>query len=87
MTDPATSSAPSPASSPASSNLWAQKPWWCQPWSIVLTGIGIMGGSWLLFHTFWLTLPAIGAIAVWWWYFLWVVPRFYATQATEQTTE
>jgi hypothetical protein len=53
----------------------------------VLTGIGIMGGSWLLFHTFWLTLPAIGAIAVWWWYFLWVVPRFYATQATEQTTE
>lgn len=66
-----------------SPNLWAHKPWWCQPWSIVLTGISLIGGSWLAFHTLWLTIPAIGAIVLWWWYFLWVVPRWFAAEQAD----
>ncbi len=36
-------------------NVWSYKPWWCQPWSILLTGCGVVGGSWWLFHRIWLT--------------------------------
>ncbi|MFM6357615.1 MAG: DUF6737 family protein, partial [Planktothrix sp.] len=26
-------------------NPWNYKPWWCQPWSILLTGITLILGS------------------------------------------
>ncbi len=56
-------------------NLWESKPWWCQPWTIILTGIMIVAGSWLLFQTIWLTVPVALLIAAWWAYFLVIVPR------------
>ena len=56
-------------------NVWNYKPWWCQPWSIILTGITIIGGSWLLFHTIWLSLLVAVPITVWWVYFLLLYPR------------
>ncbi|MEX1323347.1 MAG: DUF6737 family protein, partial [Synechococcaceae cyanobacterium] len=34
------------------------KPWWCQPWSIVLTGLSGIGASWLVLHRWWITAPA-----------------------------
>jgi hypothetical protein len=68
-----------------SSNLWESKPWWCQPWTIVLTGIIIITGSWLLFHTLWLTLPVAGLIVLWWTYFLIVVPRLLAQQESDRS--
>jgi hypothetical protein len=49
----------------------------------VLTGISLIGGSWLAFHTLWLTIPVIGAIILWWWYFLWVVPRWFAAEQAD----
>jgi hypothetical protein len=66
-------------------NLWKSKPWWCQPWTIVLTGIIIIAGSWWLFHALWLTLPITGLIILWWTYFLIIVPRLLAQQESERS--
>ncbi len=56
-------------------NMWQSKPWWCQPWTIILTGLMIIVGSWLIFHTLWLTVPVAALIILWWTYFLIIVPR------------
>jgi hypothetical protein len=56
-------------------NMWQSKPWWCQPWTIILTGTIIITGSWLIFHTLWLTVPVTALIVLWWTYFLIIVPR------------
>ncbi len=56
-------------------DLWQSKPWWCQPWTIILTGIVIITGSWLVLKSLWITLPLTIAIIVWWMYFLVIVPR------------
>jgi hypothetical protein len=56
-------------------DMWSQKPFWCQPWTIVLTGVMIIAGSWVLLHRLWITVPVGAVIGLWWWYFLWVMPR------------
>jgi 4-hydroxybenzoate polyprenyltransferase len=61
-------------------NLWQSKPWWCQPWTIILTGIIIIAGSWLLLHSLWFTLPVSVLIVLWWIYFLILVPRYLQQQ-------
>ncbi|WP_353291490.1 DUF6737 family protein [Synechococcus sp. M16CYN] len=63
------------ASQPAS--FWKLKPWWCQPWSIVLTGVIVIAGSWIVFHRFWISLPAAVAVGIWWCLFLILVPAAY----------
>jgi len=57
--------------------LWDEKPWWCQPWSIVLTGLIAIAGSWWLLHRIWITTLVVLAIAAWWFLFLVLVPRAY----------
>ena len=69
----------------SNSNLWESKPWWCQPWTIILTGVIITTGSWLLFHTIWLTVPVGILIVVWWTYFLIIVPRILAQQDLDRS--
>jgi len=64
-------------------SMWALKPWWCQPWSIILTGIVIPSASWVLLHRWWITLPATGVIIVWWTLFLVIVPTQYAAAVRE----
>ena len=59
-------------------SMWALKPWWCQPWSILLTGVTIPAVSWMLLHRLWITLPVVGVILVWWLLFLVLVPGQYA---------
>ena len=59
-------------------SLWAVKPWWCQPWSIVLTGVTIPAASWLVLHRWWITVPLVGVILLWWLLFLVIVPGQYA---------
>ena len=54
---------------------WQLKPWWCQPWSILLTGVVIITGSWLLFHWIWLTALVTVPILTWMGYFLLVYPK------------
>jgi membrane protein YdbS with pleckstrin-like domain len=58
-----------------SPDMWQSKPWWCQPWTIILTGAIIITSSWLIFHTLWLTVPVAALIVLWWTYFLIIVPR------------
>lgn len=57
--------------------IWQQKPWWCQPWSILLTGVAVVVSSWLLLHRWWISAPAAAAVLVWWWLFLVLVPGAY----------
>jgi len=61
--------------------LWALKPWWCQPWSIVLTGIAAIAGSWFLLGRLWITIPGAALVLLWWWLFLVLVPATYRAEA------
>ncbi|AFZ45316.1 hypothetical protein PCC7418_3200 [Halothece sp. PCC 7418] len=58
-------------------SIWQQKPWWCQPWSIILTGIALPTMTWFVTHWWWLTLPVILGILLWWYVFLYLVPKSY----------
>ena len=62
-------------------SMWALKPWWCQPWSILLTGVVIPAASWMLLHRLWITVPVVGVVLVWWLLFLVLVPGQYAAAA------
>ena len=61
----------------AGTDIWRLKPWWCQPWSILLTGVAVVAGSWWWLRLWWLTVPLAAAVLVWWWLFLLVVPAAY----------
>lgn len=56
-------------------SVWAYKPWWCQPWSIFLTGSVLIGGSWLLTRTLWVSLVVAFPVLVWMVFFLVLYPR------------
>lgn len=62
----------------APQSVWQVKPWWCQPWSIVLTGTGLIGGSWLLLHRVWLTGLVAVPVLAWMGFFVLVYPRLWA---------
>lgn len=66
-------------------SMWQLKPWWCQPWSIVLTGLIIPIGAWFLTHQIWITAPIGAVILAWWILFLYLVPKAYA-EATRSDT-
>lgn len=66
---------------PKSKCFWDYKPWWCQPWSIFLTGSSLIAGSWVFSHRLWLLLGMGSAIGLWWYYFLIYVPRLFADYA------
>ena len=65
---------------PDSGDLWSHKPWWCQPWSILLTGVVLLGGSWWWLRLWWITLPLAVGVLLWWWLFLVAVPAAYAAE-------
>ncbi|PPJ63404.1 DUF6737 family protein [Cuspidothrix issatschenkoi] len=44
---------------------WKYKPWWCQPWSIVLTGVTLVTGIWLIFKIVWLTILVAIPLLIW----------------------
>ncbi|AFZ02184.1 DUF6737 family protein [Calothrix sp. PCC 6303] len=58
-----------------SPSVWQYKPWWCQPWSILLTGITLIGGSWLVFQIIWLTIIVAIPILTWMIFFLIIYPK------------
>ena len=68
-------------------NVWDYKPAWCQPWSIILTGVTIIAGSWLVLHNVWITTAVSLLIIAWWVYFLLLYPKAFAEYvASQQTT-
>jgi hypothetical protein len=56
-------------------SVWNYKPWWCQPWSILLTGVTLISGSWLLFKTLWLTILVAIPLLTWMTFFLLIYPK------------
>ena len=73
-----------------SESFWNHKPWWCQPWSILLTGVVVVGGSWWLLRLWWISAPLALGVLVWWWLFLVAVPAAYRAEqefAADQNTE
>jgi len=71
-------------------SLWNHKPWWCQPWSILFTGVVVVGGSWWLLRLWWISAPLALGVLVWWWLFLVAVPAAYRAEqesAADQNTE
>jgi hypothetical protein len=56
-------------------SVWNYKPWWCQPWSIILTGMVIIGGSWQLLQNIPITALLSILVISWWVYFLILYPR------------
>ena len=72
----------SPSSSAGS--IWSLKPWWCQPWSILLTGVAVPVASWLLLQRLWITVPLALAVMIWWWLFLVLVPAAWRAEKLSQ---
>lgn len=54
---------------------WKYKPWWCQPWSIVLTGVTLVTGIWLIFKIVWLTILVAIPLLIWMGFFLLIWPQ------------
>ena len=63
--------------------FWSLKPWWCQPWSIVSTGVLVVGGSWGLLHQLWISLPLALGVLAWWLLFLVLVPAAYRSASDQ----
>ncbi|KKZ12050.1 MAG: hypothetical protein TE42_05980 [Candidatus Synechococcus spongiarum SP3] len=55
--------------------FWQKKPWWCQPWSILLTGIGTLVGGWWITQRWWIVVGLGCPVVAWWWLFLVLAPR------------
>ncbi|HEY9617716.1 MAG TPA: DUF6737 family protein [Microcoleaceae cyanobacterium] len=56
-------------------SVWQYKPWWCQPWSILLTSGLLIGGTWWLTHIIWLTVLVAIPVLTWMGFFLLLYPR------------
>lgn len=54
---------------------WKYKPWWCQPWSILLTGTLLIGGSWALAKTALVTVLVAIPVLIWMGYFVIIWPQ------------
>lgn len=75
----------SPAASAAAPSPWHYKPWWCQPWSIVLTGTGLIALSWLGLGRWWVTLAVAVPLCLWMGYFVLLWPRLMVASGLLET--
>jgi hypothetical protein len=76
-----------------SGSLWQSKPWWCQPWTILLTGIVVCAGAWLASGLLlpdlqlWISAAVALAVAAWWLLFLVLVPRAWAAATAAEADQ
>jgi len=63
--------------------FWSLKPWWCQPWTILLSGVTAVAGSWTLLRLWWVTAGVSILVTLWWLMFLVLVPAAYRQQAAD----
>jgi hypothetical protein len=61
--------------------VWSYKPWWCQPWSILLTGSSLILGSWGLFNRLWVTVIVAMPMLAWMGFFILVYPQLIRGEA------
>lgn len=69
-----------------SANIWNDKPWWCQPWSILLTGMGLISGSWLILRSLWVTVLVAIPVLTWMVFFLLIYPKAMAQSLEQDAT-
>ena len=55
-------------------NYWNSKPLWCQPWSIMLTGVLIIAFAYFKIPFVWIKLLVFLLICFWWYLFLILAP-------------
>lgn len=60
-------------------SVWDTKPSWCQPWTIMLTGVLVIACSWLVFHSVVVTTLVLALISGWWYIFLYSYPKVLLT--------
>ncbi|KAG8370727.1 hypothetical protein BUALT_Bualt13G0013400 [Buddleja alternifolia] len=65
-------------------SVWDTKPSWCQPWTITLTGIGIITCSWLVLNSIIVTSLVATLICAWWYIFLYSYPKAYTDMIAER---
>ncbi|HAX75553.1 MAG TPA: hypothetical protein DCY88_06925 [Cyanobacteria bacterium UBA11372] len=66
---------------------WSYKPWWCQPWSILLVGITLIVGSWVLLKTWWVTVLVAIPVSTWMGFFLLIWPQLMRQSGVLQLME
>jgi len=56
-------------------DYWQKKPIWCQPWSIILTGLFIIITAFTFLHN--IIIESLVAIFIfsWWYLFLFIAPQ------------
>ncbi len=59
-------------------DFWDEKPFWCQPWSILLTGIIVILISLWWPNRIWITSILSILILLWWILFLLIAPIAYS---------
>ena len=57
--------------------FWDLKPFWCQPWSIIVFGILVLIFSWMLFNNIFITSTLTFLVISWWVLFLIIAPSSY----------
>ncbi|XP_062143288.1 uncharacterized protein LOC133851015 [Alnus glutinosa] len=65
-------------------SVWDTKPSWCQPWTIVLTGVSVIASSWLIVHSIVVTVVILLLICTWWYIFLYSYPKAYSEMISER---
>ncbi|CAM6099834.1 unnamed protein product [Calypogeia fissa] len=65
-------------------SVWDTKPAWCQPWTIVGTGMGVIAASWLPFHNAFVSGGVTLLIGLWWYSFLYMYPLGYSEMIAER---
>lgn len=65
-------------------SVWDTKPSWCQPWTIMLTGLSIVACSWVILHSVIVSSLAVGVIGAWWYIFLYSYPKSYSEMIAER---
>jgi len=54
---------------------WQEKPFWCQPWSIILTGLFIIITAFTFLHNIIIESLVSIFIIAWWYLFLFIAPQ------------
>ncbi|RZC48875.1 hypothetical protein C5167_017303 [Papaver somniferum] len=65
-------------------SVWDTKPAWCQPWTITLTGVSAIGGSWIILHSVIISAVVVFLISAWWYIFLYSYPKEYSSMILER---
>ncbi|GMN48808.1 hypothetical protein TIFTF001_017981 [Ficus carica] len=65
-------------------SVWDTKPFWCQPWTIALTGVSAIALSWLILHSVLATTVVSLLICAWWYLFLYSYPKAYEDMIAER---